>query len=52
MQLLHLDEQFNLFEGVSVALDLCSAPGSWSQVLASKLACVSNWLLALRNASC
>jgi tRNA (cytidine32/guanosine34-2'-O)-methyltransferase len=32
-KLLQLDEEFNLFEGVSRVVDLCAAPGSWSQVL-------------------
>ncbi|QDS72101.1 hypothetical protein FKW77_003486 [Venturia effusa] len=32
-KLLQLDEQFNLFEGVTRVVDLCAAPGSWSQVL-------------------
>lgn len=36
-KLLQLDEQFNLFEGVSKVVDLCAAPGSWSQVLSKKL---------------
>lgn len=36
-QLLHLDEQFNLFNGVQRCVDLCAAPGSWSQVLTKKL---------------
>ncbi|CAM9233117.1 unnamed protein product, partial [Hapterophycus canaliculatus] len=36
-KLLQLDEEFGLFEGVTRAVDLCAAPGSWSQVLASKL---------------
>ncbi|SCV72072.1 BQ2448_4766 [Microbotryum intermedium] len=36
-RLLHLDEQFNLFEGVERCVDLCAAPGSWSQVLTQKL---------------
>eukprot|EP01100_Stratorugosa_tubuloviscum_P015264 TRINITY_DN864_c2_g1_i1.p1 TRINITY_DN864_c2_g1~~TRINITY_DN864_c2_g1_i1.p1 ORF type:complete len:249 (-),score=106.52 TRINITY_DN864_c2_g1_i1:3-749(-) len=36
-KLLQLDEQFNLFEGVNHAVDLCAAPGSWSQVLSKKL---------------
>ncbi|CAM9477157.1 unnamed protein product [Laminaria digitata] len=36
-KLLQLDEEFGLFEGVTKAVDLCAAPGSWSQVLASKL---------------
>lgn len=36
-KLLQLDEEFNLFEGVTKAVDLCAAPGSWSQVLSRKL---------------
>ncbi len=36
-KLLHLDEEFELFEGVETAVDLCAAPGSWSQVLGQKL---------------
>ena len=37
-KLLQLDSEFNLFQGVTRAVDLCAAPGSWSQVLADKLA--------------
>mmetsp|Transcript_26342 Transcript_26342/g.76807 ORF Transcript_26342/g.76807 Transcript_26342/m.76807 type:complete len:314 (-) Transcript_26342:107-1048(-) len=36
-KLLHIDEEFDLLTGVERAVDLCAAPGSWSQVLASKL---------------
>ena len=36
-KLLHLDEDFDLFSGVDTAVDLCAAPGSWSQVLGQKL---------------
>ena len=36
-KLLQLDEEFDLFSGVERVVDLCAAPGSWSQVLASKL---------------
>ena len=36
-KLLQVDEEFNLFAGVNRAVDLCAAPGSWSQVLAAKL---------------
>ncbi len=36
-KLLQLDEEFHLFEGVNKAVDLCAAPGSWSQVLSKKL---------------
>ncbi|CAG8637776.1 6899_t:CDS:2, partial [Acaulospora morrowiae] len=36
-KLLQIDEEFNIFEGVQRAVDLCAAPGSWSQVLKKKL---------------
>ncbi|ORX85689.1 FtsJ-domain-containing protein [Basidiobolus meristosporus CBS 931.73] len=36
-KLLQIDEEFNLFQGVKRAVDLCAAPGSWSQVLSQKL---------------
>ncbi len=37
-KLLQLDEEFNfLNDSVTRAVDLCAAPGSWSQVLASRL---------------
>ena len=36
-KLLHLDEQFDLFSGVESVVDLCAAPGSWSQVLSKKV---------------
>ncbi|XP_075212817.1 tRNA (cytidine(32)/guanosine(34)-2'-O)-methyltransferase-like isoform X1 [Lycorma delicatula] len=36
-KLLQIDEEFNIFKGVSKAVDLCAAPGSWSQVLSKKL---------------
>lgn len=36
-KLLHLDEEFDLFSHVQTAVDLCAAPGSWSQVLGQKL---------------
>src|ERR1700761_8444936 len=36
-KLLQLDEEFSLFEGVSRVVDLCAAPGSWSQVLSRVL---------------
>eukprot|EP00769_Ergobibamus_cyprinoides_P003952 gnl/Ergobibamus_cyprinoides/547.p1 GENE.gnl/Ergobibamus_cyprinoides/547~~gnl/Ergobibamus_cyprinoides/547.p1 ORF type:complete len:316 (+),score=54.52 gnl/Ergobibamus_cyprinoides/547:73-1020(+) len=32
-KLIQLDSDFHLFEGVTRAVDLCAAPGSWSQVL-------------------
>ena len=36
-KLLQLDEEFNLFENVTRVVDLCAAPGSWSQVLSRVL---------------
>lgn len=36
-KLLQIDEKFNIFDGVTRAVDLCAAPGSWSQVLSRKL---------------
>eukprot|EP00250_Pteridium_aquilinum_P014943 c22295_g1_i2 orf=505-1140(+) len=36
-KLLQIDEEFNIFEGVEHVVDLCAAPGSWSQVLSRKL---------------
>jgi len=36
-KLLQIDEQFDLFAGVHRVVDLCAAPGSWSQVLSRKL---------------
>ncbi|RDA83556.1 hypothetical protein CP532_5341 [Ophiocordyceps camponoti-leonardi (nom. inval.)] len=36
-KLLQLDEEFNLFSGVRRVVDLCAAPGSWSQVLSRVL---------------
>jgi tRNA (cytidine32/guanosine34-2'-O)-methyltransferase len=36
-KLLQIDSEFHVFDGVERAVDLCAAPGSWSQVLADKL---------------
>ncbi|KAL6866614.1 FtsJ domain-containing protein [Trichoderma novae-zelandiae] len=36
-KLLQLDEEFDLFSNVSRVVDLCAAPGSWSQVLSRVL---------------
>ncbi len=36
-KLLHLDQTFDLFRNVTRAVDLCAAPGSWSQVLSRRL---------------
>ena len=40
-KLIQLDEEFGLFAGVHRVLDLCAAPGGWSQVAAERLAQVS-----------
>ncbi|KAH7820984.1 putative S-adenosyl-L-methionine-dependent methyltransferases superfamily protein [Monocercomonoides exilis] len=36
-KLLQIDHQFNIFDGVKNVVDLCAAPGSWSQVCSQKL---------------
>ena len=36
-KLIQLDEEFDLFKGVTRVVDLCAAPGSWSQVLSRVL---------------
>ncbi|BFZ23602.1 hypothetical protein BsWGS_26641 [Bradybaena similaris] len=36
-KLLQINDDFSIFEGVKTVVDLCAAPGSWSQVLAKKL---------------
>lgn len=36
-KLLQINEQFNIFHGVKRVVDLCAAPGSWSQVLSREL---------------
>ncbi|XP_057281985.1 putative tRNA (cytidine(32)/guanosine(34)-2'-O)-methyltransferase, partial [Pezoporus wallicus] len=36
-KLLQLEQRFQLFQGVHRAVDLCAAPGSWSQVLSRNL---------------
>ncbi|CEG39103.1 ribosomal rna large subunit methyltransferase j [Plasmopara halstedii] len=41
-KLLQLDEQFDFLRHVHRAVDLCAAPGSWSQVLSRKLYDSSN----------
>lgn len=41
-KLLHIEEEFGIFSDVKRVVDLCAAPGSWSQVLAKSLpeACI------------
>src|SRR2546421_6062165 len=36
-KLIQIDEEFNLFKDVTRVVDLCAAPGSWSQVLSRSL---------------
>ena len=36
-KLMQIDDEYSLFNGVSRVVDLCAAPGSWCQVLSSKL---------------
>ena len=36
-KLLQLDSQFHLLDGLNRVVDLCAAPGSWSQVLSKRL---------------
>ena len=36
-KLLQIDEEFDIFEGVERVVDLCAAPGSWSQVISKRL---------------
>ncbi|TPX39861.1 hypothetical protein SeLEV6574_g06944 [Synchytrium endobioticum] len=41
-KLLQLDDEFNLFASATRCVDLCAAPGSWSQVAVQKLAAQAN----------
>ena len=36
-KLLQINDEFNIFNEVTRAVDLCAAPGSWSQVLSNRL---------------
>jgi 23S rRNA U2552 (ribose-2'-O)-methylase RlmE/FtsJ len=36
-KLMHIDEVYNITSGVSRVVDLCAAPGSWSQYVAKKI---------------
>ena len=39
-KLLQIDDEFRVLDGVTRVVDLCAAPGSWSQVLATRLKAV------------
>ncbi|XP_049851905.1 putative tRNA (cytidine(32)/guanosine(34)-2'-O)-methyltransferase [Schistocerca gregaria] len=41
-KLLQIDEEVNLFENVERCIDLCAAPGSWSQVVSKRVWASSN----------
>ncbi|GAM27833.1 hypothetical protein SAMD00019534_110090 [Acytostelium subglobosum LB1] len=36
-KLLQIDDDYSIFEGVKKVVDLCAAPGSWSQVLSRRI---------------
>ncbi|CAO4371313.1 unnamed protein product [Caenorhabditis nigoni] len=36
-KLMQIDDEFQILKGVTRAVDLCAAPGSWSQVLSKRL---------------
>ncbi|CAB3401867.1 unnamed protein product [Caenorhabditis bovis] len=36
-KLMQIDDEFHILQGVTKAVDLCAAPGSWSQVLSKRL---------------
>ena len=36
-KLMQVDDEYDIFDGVSRVVDLCAAPGSWSQVISCKL---------------
>jgi len=36
-KLLQIDEEFNIFQAAERFVDLCAAPGSWSQIISQKL---------------
>lgn len=37
-KLMHIDDEYNVFEDATNVVDLCAAPGSWSQYVAEKFA--------------
>jgi hypothetical protein len=36
-KLLQIDNEYNILDGMERVIDLCAAPGSWSQVLSNRL---------------
>ena len=36
-KLLQIDQTFDIFANVSKVVDLCAAPGSWTQVITNRL---------------
>jgi tRNA (cytidine32/guanosine34-2'-O)-methyltransferase len=53
-KLMQIDEDFQIFTGVKKVVDLCAAPGSWSQVLSKKLEAnkgqlISEWPFDILN---
>ena len=51
-KLLQIDDEYDLFNGVGRVVDLCAAPGSWCQVLSSKLYDGSEEAIALSVSKC
>lgn len=41
-KLIQINEEFDLFNGISHVVDLCAAPGSWSQVVSERLVSEKN----------
>ena len=36
-KLMHIDEIYDIFEGVDRVIDICAAPGSWTQLITRRL---------------
>lgn len=34
---MHIDEIYDIFEGVDRVIDICAAPGSWTQLITRRL---------------
>ena len=41
-KLLQIDQKFNIFNNIATVVDLCAAPGGWSQVCSEKLSNIPN----------